>query len=63
MQTIRPTPTSRGFEQLPSLIDCLVVMAMSRIYPGLAFVGVEFLLIFGFWAIILDPSEPISLRW
>jgi len=52
-------PIFRGFEQLSSSIGWRVT-AWCGIFPRLAFVGLEFLPIIGFWAIILVPDMLTS---
>jgi len=58
-------PIFRGFEQHSSSIDWRV-MAWGGAHPRLAFVGAEFLPIFGFTAIILAPdmlaSQSMALK-
>jgi len=51
----KPFPIFREFEQLSSSIGWRV-MAWGAIHPRLAFPGVEFLPIFVFSAVILDPD-------
>jgi len=45
----------RGFEQLSGSISRRV-MAIDMVHQGSAFVCIEFLPIFAFWDIILDPD-------
>jgi len=58
IENYKTFPIFRGFEQFSSSIWWLVmaIYNMGRIYLGSTFMGMEFLPIFWFWAIILVPD-------